>query len=145
MLRCFPIHHVHGHVGALPWQDSEVGNKRDFGERGRLWYALPAIESIRIIHEDIREEHTELIRGIVQDATMIIFLGFGYHKMNLDRLGIPELNERQDDGNRLWGTAYGLTRNEKNEIVFRSNNQLRFDRLIDCGIVDFFRNTRIFW
>jgi len=99
-----PMIHVHGRLGALPWQ----------GEKGRAYSPradLLKLEEIKNVSEQIvvmRE--AEDTSSEFQDAfnlmkfsSKIYYLGFGYHEMNLRRLKIDELKFQFQ-----IGTGHGL-------------------------------------
>jgi hypothetical protein len=99
-----PIIHVHGRLGALPWQD-EAGRaylpRPDLLELGEI---KSVSEQIDVISEnkDTSPEFDHAFK-LMKDAERIYFLGFGYHEMNLRRLKIDKLNK-----DWLRGTSYGL-------------------------------------
>jgi hypothetical protein len=115
-----PIIHVHGRLGALPWQ----------GEGGRPYLNRADVlkpEVIRSISEQItviseKEDTSPIfdeVFNIMMNAERIYFLGFGYYEVNLRRLKINILKNKQ-----LFGTSYGLgladikTINDKWRIIF---------------------------
>jgi hypothetical protein len=100
-----PIIHVHGRLGALLWQD----------EAGRAYLPRPGAtpeeisinnvsEKILVIPEakDTSDEFDHAFK-LMKDAERIYFLGFGYHEMNLRRLKIDKLDNKE-----LIGTSFGL-------------------------------------
>lgn len=124
MLSTIPIVHVHGHLGILPWQKYAA-------ERNKVHYGLDncplvktndpvreydstvnpamireAAKGIKIIFEDM-DETPEFCyaRKLIQRAEIIYFLGFGYNRTNMRRLGISA-DKRQPTAE---GTGLGLT------------------------------------
>ncbi|KPK77106.1 MAG: hypothetical protein AMJ89_03050 [candidate division Zixibacteria bacterium SM23_73] len=100
-----PIIHVHGRLGALPWQN----------EAGRAYLPRPGAtpeeisinivsKQIVVISEDVdTSPEFDHAFKLMKDAERIYFLGFGYHEMNLRRLKIDKLDNKE-----LIGTSYGL-------------------------------------
>lgn len=108
-LNTIPIIHVHGRLGALPWQE---GFKRLYEPEPFIDEVEDVSEQIKVITEDVKdssefkESFTEM-----RNASDIIFLGFGYHDDNLQRLRIKEFGKM-----RPVGSAYGLGNSERQDI-----------------------------
>lgn len=107
-LNKIPIIHVHGRLGALPWQE----------EGGRPYLNRADIlkpENIKSISEQIiiipEAEDTspafEHAFNLMKSSNDIYFLGFGYHEMNLRRLKTDILKLQN-----MSGTGYGLGKAE---------------------------------
>ncbi len=101
ILEAIPIIHVHGRLGALPWQEKS----------GRLYSSVcfrnvkEVSEQIKVITKDIypSSEFEDAYDYYLSLAERIIFLGFGYHEANLQRLRIGELKPET-----MIGTCYRL-------------------------------------
>ena len=101
ILEAIPIIHVHGRLGALPWQEKS----------GRLYSSVcfrnvkEVSEQIKVITKDIypSSEFEDAYDYYLSLAERIIFLGFGYHEANLRRLRIGELKPET-----MIGTCYRL-------------------------------------
>jgi hypothetical protein len=102
VLRRIPIVHVYGKLGELPWQSA---NGREYSPTQHLGRIRDAASGIRIIHEtDNVDQVFAEARQILQATKRIIFLGFGYHKINLQRLNMGQLK-----GVEIFGSCLGLT------------------------------------
>lgn len=103
------IVHVHGDLGKLPWQSPS-------GRPYKVTYDPETIQevskSIRVISakHPVNGAFSEAKR-LLSRSERIIFLGFGYHRTNLERLGIDTSLDLQ-----LFGTSFGLTQLECEEI-----------------------------
>lgn len=109
------IIHVHGSLGQLPWQTSpkdttfityDAPRKRpDKAPRFPSELGLRAGKNIRIIYES-QKVRREFVRAqkLLQDAARVLFLGFGFHPLNLERLAVQKLKPLT-----LSGTIYGIT------------------------------------
>src|SRR5262249_39858655 len=91
----------------LPWQKGE-------GRRPYRPEVLPedmaiAMKNIKIVHEDIsdRDEDFNRARELLGQAHRIYFLGFGYARVNLERIGFLGLRHKETRGSGL-----GMTRTE---------------------------------
>ena len=78
---------------------------------------------IRTYNENFQNESTEEFKKIILSAHNIIFIGFAFHKQNLDVLGLsPNLLRLET---QIYGTAYGLSNQElaeKMEVIRRFIN-----------------------
>ncbi len=109
LINSFPIIHLYGDIGLLPWQ-SETGFEYSISNdnlRERLQYA---IDNIKILYEE-RQEAFSKARDIIVKSDQICFLGFGFLKENLERLDIQIMNDKT-----VIGSAYGLEISERSAI-----------------------------
>jgi hypothetical protein len=93
----------------LPWQG---GLTKEYEPDPFLDEIEELSEQIKVISEDNDKspEFEEALK-IMNDATNIIFLGFGYHDNNLRRLRIKEFGKK-----RPIGSAHELGLSEREEI-----------------------------
>lgn len=102
-LSSMPIIHVHGSLGSLPWQ---AGNySRPYEKTNDLSEIKKASKQIIVMSE--KEENAPVFHRVfklMEAASKIYFLGFGYHNTNLRRLGMSRLVNK---ANR-FGTSVGL-------------------------------------
>jgi hypothetical protein len=90
VLKSIPITHLHGNLGDLPALREK--NSREYTQNCTSELLQLCIDSIKIIHEGIKEDpqfsqaHRQL-----SEAEIVCFLGFGYDKINLDRLKVNEI------------------------------------------------------
>lgn len=110
-LKKIPIIHVHGRLGALPWQDK---NGRYYDQGINLDEVEPVSEQIKVMkeHDDSPREFEEAIR-ILNSAELICLLGFGYNPRNLQRLKAKETFKIRKS---VWGTTLGFGVAEKMDI-----------------------------
>lgn len=108
------IVHIHGQLGFLPWQGKGPAVKyfsliRDQATR---FEALgQATDSIKIIYEkdDIEKDETLVrARQLLGTATTLVFLGFGFDDVNLQRLQLENVPRNA----RVFFTAFHLTDKE---------------------------------
>jgi hypothetical protein len=126
-----PIIHLHGELGPLPWQDQ---NGREF---------TPALDNIgtatrnmRIIHEELEEgryNDFRLAHQMMLDAYRVYFLGFGFNKLNVDRLDIRGLQPE-----KCHTTAIGLSSHEMKQVSQNCDGRMHFHGQ-DC--ITFCRET----
>lgn len=115
-----PFIHIHGKLGHLPWQAKESIR---YGGEGTTPQSIQlANKLLRIIHEEIDDgSHLEKAVSLLQAAKNIVFLGFGFHELNIKRLaqGLrgtkPGVSPRRET--KIYGTAYGLESGERHAIL----------------------------
>lgn len=120
------IYHPYGTVGKLPWQE---GKSIAFGAEVNPKVLLELTKQIKTFTEGTNPEASAImaIRDNVLNSTNILFLGFAYHRQNMELL-IPSMPTTDPIEKRLcFGTATGISdsnceiiRNELN-MSFRSN------------------------
>lgn len=64
--------------------------------------------NIDTIYESRKSKENEEIRKAIENAEAYIFLGFGYHELNLELLGIKS--------GHIYGTSYGLSKQQNLKI-----------------------------
>ncbi len=138
LLRNKSIIHLHGKVGNFPWQDKKDGFEYDYnGQFVEDYYRKVASASkrIRLIYDNPAEFETqfELAFDLLEYATEIYAIGFGFHRLNLDRLRIDKLKVQ------LKCSAFGLTKHECNELERLYGDRLFLDKNNYDGL-DFLRN-----
>lgn len=115
-LKQIPIVHVHGQIGYLPWQSPN--NSRGYRRTHTSDELKESSNEIKVVHEatgNAQEKFNEAIT-LLNSATNIYFLGFGYHKLNLERLKIAQLNTNNKN---ILGTSFHLTNREAVDIQDR--------------------------
>lgn len=84
------VTHPYGDVGDLPWENS--GSNLPFGVTLREGQILSAAERIKTYteqrHDDGEKGHWQ---KVLAEAQSIVFLGFAFHKQNMNLLEIPIL------------------------------------------------------
>jgi len=102
-LSSMPIIHVYGSLGSLPWQASNYS--RSYEKTNDLSEIQKASKQIIVMSE--KDDSAPVffrVFELMEKASKIYFLGFGYHNTNLRRLGMGRLVKK---GNR-FGTSIGI-------------------------------------
>ncbi len=98
------IIHPYGVVGPLPWQGK--GNGIAYGETELYSRLLPLVDGIRTFTEQSEDEElSNSIKKAINDAKLLIFLGFAFHDQNIELL-IPE---PKTDYCHIYGTAFDIS------------------------------------
>jgi len=113
LVATIPIVHPHGQLGRLPWQDPDghvPGPSVPYGAKPGDQVLTQCVESIRIIHEADRDlGEMQRAQQLLQQASRIYFLGFGYHNDNVARLNPGHWRR----ATHVAGTAYNMETQER--------------------------------
>jgi hypothetical protein len=107
--------HVHGHLGHLPHFSHDGHGERAYGrnEPGDIEGAVTTITIVRT--KAVPGKEFKQAGVLVSRAKRVCFLGFGYHRQNVERLLLNGL--RLSKGKEVWcGSAYGMTVPEKEKV-----------------------------
>jgi hypothetical protein len=109
-IKSLAVYHPYGTLGALPWQGKP---SVPFG--GAHADLAVAYSSIRTYSEQL-EDKSELrkIETAVRDSETVVFLGFGFHKQNVDLLSAP-IRERKE----VFATACGVSNSQRRAFEAR--------------------------
>lgn len=144
ILSSLQIFHPYGLVGKLPWQ--EVGSERKipFGPKSINFQAISS-SAIKTFNESLQDSaDLASIRNLVQSSETIIFLGFAFHKENMDLLS----PKKSCNTKRVFATALNSsesnreeTRSDIHNLLNRKPGSFRVEiRDLACG--DLFREYR---
>ena len=109
-LRAVPIVHIYGTLGgSLHFEEGS----HPYNDEVTPDVVKQCTSAIRILHEGTMDDpQLATARELLRDARVICFLGFGYYYDNVRRLRL-ELLPR---ATQLFGTAYGITAQERERI-----------------------------
>lgn len=128
--------HVHGQLGYLPWQ--KIEGARAYNSTLDRNYIESSSKQIKIIHDDM-EQSAEFANAkkAISLAKRIVFLGFGYHHKNMDRLGMNELELKTVP----IGSSCGITELEANDLQKTYGaRRLKLPDRNDMNVLTFMRN-----
>ncbi len=136
------IVHLHGSLGALPWQNNsgEVYS-REYTSSCDFEAVKKAADQIKIIHEN-QDDTLEYLLALerLSQAERICFFGFGFHRTNVRRLTKNKWHHasKRFGFRDIRGTSCGLTPAERNEceklfgvLDERSQQELHRENLIE--------------
>lgn len=118
LAKAVAVLHLHGDLGAPPWLSGAVDqDARGFGfqfeDDPNLEIVRQAASRLRIVHEEIPQAVLASVRSKLEWAERVCFLGFGYHPLNLAKLGVPTATRQR----QLLGTAYRLSSGERLPVI----------------------------
>ena len=104
------IYHPYGMVGSLPWGSRPT--YMEFGGEPSTQHLVSLAEQIKTFTEGTNPEASDImeIRRQVETADTLIFLGFAYHRQNLELLERPTDSKNNREGEiKFYGTAFGIS------------------------------------
>jgi hypothetical protein len=116
LLKSLAIYHPYGSVGHLPWQ--EQNGAVDFGAEQGSKGVLALAQQIRTFTEgtDPKKSDIENIRTRLLDSQIVMFLGFAYHRLNLQLLRADGVVHTAPAETKYFGTGFGLSDTDCAEI-----------------------------
>lgn len=115
------IYHPYGTVGRLPWNKRQADNAAaiQFGGIPQAEELLNLTKGIKTFTEGTDDDSSDIIaiRRNMQEADRIVFLGFAYHRLNMQLLLGDVPTSRMTK--RAFGTAYGMS-NSDTQLVNES-------------------------
>ena len=117
LVNAMKIFHPYGMVGSLPWSAGSA--QMEFGAEPSAQHLMRLAEQIKTFTEGTNPEASDIVKIRRQVATTdtLVFLGFAYHRQNLELLQRP--TGYKNDGERAfkcYGTAFGISEADLNEI-----------------------------
>lgn len=117
-----PIIHLHGQLEYLPWQGIGAGRSYSCATSDPASIVSSA-DKIKIIHEEItdgRDKEFFRAKALIAQAERIFLLGFGFHPLNVSRLGIREFRRN------AIATGVGLMSGERGLIASLCEGKVTF-------------------
>lgn len=111
------VHHPYGKVGVLPWMSSTPIGSMAYGGTPSTAKLIELSKSLRTFTQgtDPSTSDIELIREAVDGAERLLFLGFAFHRLNLDLL-FSGASKKKPSPAAVFATAYGLSTSDSKQI-----------------------------
>jgi hypothetical protein len=110
--------HPYGKVGDLPWQKTKNGVP--FGAESQTQTLIQVFKLLRTFTEETtsgNESQIKSIRAAIFEAEILAFLGFAYHKQNLELLFDTAKVSPSRFSNQVYGTAFGISESDRKVIT----------------------------
>ncbi|MEP7013468.1 MAG: hypothetical protein ABJC13_24360 [Acidobacteriota bacterium] len=109
------IYHPYGTVGKLPWQHKDGV---DFGVTPEPMQLYALAGELRTFSEGVDPSKSDIleIRSLVESAERIAFLGFAFHRLNMQLLFSPPAGLRAKKSCKIYATAHGISTSDVREI-----------------------------
>lgn len=116
LVKCINIYHPYGCVGSLPWNGHD--DSMEFGAAPSATKLLQLVQKIKTFTEGTDPKSSEIsaIKQKMSLAHRLIFLGFAFHKLNMQLLE-PENHKNIDTTQwKFYATTYGISESDKEVI-----------------------------
>ncbi len=106
------IYHPYGTVGCLPWEKKSTSI--EFGADSHPSQLLSLSKGIKTFAEGTDPKSSEIIaiRQQMLGSKIIVFLGFAFHRLNLDLLRPVDLLDPKPRKQRYFATAKGISNSD---------------------------------
>ena len=146
------IHHPYGIVGNLPWMGGE--QSVEFGAETDAHQLVAIASGLRTFTEgtDPGASHIDAIRSTVRQTSRLVFMGFAFHRLNMELLFGPTPAAAQPATKSIYGTALGISPSDcrvitdelaKHTGVTTETIQLRNDLSCSSLVQEFWRSVSL--
>lgn len=118
------IYHPYGTVGNLTWQEGDASI--DFGVEPTPNELLLLARGIRTFNEGVDPNRSSIdhIHRAIMNAEKLIFLGFAYHRQNMELLTPSEKIPDHYTPKQVFGTALGISKSDTSHVKASLNKVL---------------------
>lgn len=135
LVKRIPMFHPYGTVGSLPWVEEREKPQADFGDNERI-DLLSIAGNIKTFSEQMDDEVAlNLIRNHIAEAETLVFLGFAFHRQNLQLIKPPEPAFTK----RIFATVMGVSDSDQEHIKSDLVETLQIEPDDDGNIVQMYR------
>jgi hypothetical protein len=109
LLTNLEVHHPYGMVGALPWMRRQTSI--DFGTEVHGNELVSVSQQLRTFTEgtDPNVSDIDLVRATISDARRLTFLGFAFHRLNMELLFGADEPTKKRSTQGVFGSAFGMS------------------------------------
>jgi len=122
-LRQIRFLHIYGSLGPLSWQSG--AGVVPYAARG-YGHILNAVRGIKVLHEGVEDDvqqNFQTAQDWLQWADRILFFGFGFHRDNVERLGLNDCSRIDHKDIRATCLGLDLTSRDGVEWLWRPRHQ----------------------
>jgi len=138
-----PVLHLHGKLGGEEWLGERRPESRAYTTAASTAQKLALLDAIKIVHEELDPRDIATAQTWLREAQVICFLGFGFHRLTLSRLGVDQKLPLAT----IFGTTKGLSgpelRRIKNDFGNRVDNSLRLDEGGDRDAFQYLKDVHV--
>ena len=129
------IFHVHGRLGHLDYEDSQWC--RSYGKSISPIELRKASQGIRVVSELDNDFGRDMVfaQKAIDEAEKVIFLGFGYDDLNLDRLRVSSWKI-----GKFFGTALNLDRERREQLLQKTQKRITLAKS-DVEVYDYLQTA----
>ncbi|MBN8476307.1 hypothetical protein [Sulfuritalea sp.] len=109
LLTNLEVHHPYGMVGSLPWMRRQASI--DFGADIHVNELVTVSQQLRTFTEgtDPTVSDIDSIRATVADTKRLVFLGFAFHRLNMELLFGTSGSSMKKTTQGVFGSAFGIS------------------------------------
>lgn len=141
LVKNISVYHPYGDVGTLPWANQNEA--MEFGAEPTPQQLLGLSRRIKTFTEGTDPKASEIleIREHMSKATRLVFLGFAFHKLNMQLIAPEHVDDARKAMVKCFATTFGISNSDK-EVIDEQINGLYRGKIIvsmtnlSCG--DFF-------
>lgn len=117
LINSMDIYHPYGTVGRLPWQPGS--DRVEYGADANSHQLLEIAGQIKTFTEGTDPDSSEIeeIRASTRESIRLLFLGFAFHRLNMQLLRSTENLPATNPEKRIFATALGISQIDANEIA----------------------------
>ena len=106
----------------MPWQ--ERNNSTEFGVDPNTNKLLELARSIQTFTEGTNPSSSDIIsiRENIESAERIVFMGFAFHKLNMELLKPTEISRTDFSNLKCFATTLGISKSDKEVIMEQISN-----------------------
>jgi len=135
IVKRIPIYHPYGTVGTLPWMEERDQPQIAFGDNEDI-NLLDIAGNIKTFSEQMDDEDAlDALRTHVAEAETLVFLGFAFHRQNLELIKPPEPAFTK----RIFATVMGVSESDQDHIKRDLVDTLQIEPEDDGQIVQAYR------
>lgn len=132
------FYHPYGDVGTLPWANRN--GTMAFGAEPQSQHLLELSRKIKTFTEGTDPGSSEIleIRKHMGMANKVVFMGFAFHKLNMQLIAPEPVDNRDNSEVKCFATTFGISKSDKEVIdeqikeLYRGNIKINMTNL-SCG------------
>ena len=111
------IIHPYGTVGSLSWQEQASSTLKEYGGEIQTQQLIQYAQRIRTFTEGAHSEPIERLKSNMKSAERIVFLGFAFHRLNMDLLSLSDVKQYENSSEiDCYATAYETSKSDQDSI-----------------------------
>jgi hypothetical protein len=138
VLDSIPIIYLHGRLGYLPWEEAKymIGyGQKDINHQTMETF----LKEIKVVHEDIkdgRDKDFSKAKQLLDEARRVYLLGFGFGALNVERIGLVDI-----EAETFQGTTLNMTSKETAQCKVLCGGRVDLNQ--NYGCLEFLRNIAV--
>ncbi len=128
------MYHPYGSVGSLQWQGLE--NFIGFGEEPSAQKLLDLTRKIKTFAEGTDPESSQIsqIKEHMNKANKLVFLGFAFHKLNMQLLELDPLQKMVSHAPKCFATTFGISAND--QVIVKEQIRNLYAKVFDSQMIN---------